>query len=253
MHKFNHDFSCILAIFAVSLFTREWIEMFFRVFGIIDCTSSPSLRGSGLKLNDFLEMQHLFCLPLYEGVDWNCQNGVFHRYKAASPSLRGSGLKSTARCIPSLVGICLPLYEGVDWNIKHMSCLQTAYSRSPSLRGSGLKLHFVHNPSPNCLCLPLYEGVDWNKISFVSIVSPPLVSLFTREWIEMWHLHTELQRKSKSPSLRGSGLKSWSSTLVASTIKVSLFTREWIEIANLPALLLQQPRLPLYEGVDWNK
>lgn len=27
MHKFNHDFSCILAIFAVSLFTREWIEI----------------------------------------------------------------------------------------------------------------------------------------------------------------------------------------------------------------------------------
>lgn len=27
VHKFNHDFSCILAIFAVSLFTREWIEI----------------------------------------------------------------------------------------------------------------------------------------------------------------------------------------------------------------------------------
>ena len=27
MNKFNHDFSCILAIFAVSLFTREWIEI----------------------------------------------------------------------------------------------------------------------------------------------------------------------------------------------------------------------------------
>ena len=70
MHKFNHDFSCILAIFAVSLFTREWIEIgTFSIDTIVGCVSlftrewieiaekavsietdgSPSLRGSGLK------------------------------------------------------------------------------------------------------------------------------------------------------------------------------------------------------------
>ena len=192
-------------------------------------------------------------LPLYEGVDWNRWNNntvrlvnmvsLFTREWIEICRIWTLVLK---RQLVSLftrewieigsIGTVhrhcssLPLYEGVDWN-----ALWLGYDK------------------PRKISLPLYEGVDWNKISFVSIVSPPLVSLFTREWIEMWHLHTELQRKSKSPSLRGSGLKSWSSTLVASTIKVSLFTREWIEIANLPALLLQQPRLPLYEGVDWNK
>ena len=171
------------------------------------------------------------CLPLYEGVDWNCQNGVFHRYKAASPSLRGSGLKSTARCIPSLVGICLPLYEGVDWNIKHMSCLQTAYSRSPSLRGSGLKLHFVHNPSPNCLCLPLYEGVDWNFRSF-SVCWISRVSLFTREWIEISAVPGTPLGSACLPLYEG---VDWNTVCVnakADSTRVSLFTREWIEIVN---------------------
>lgn len=42
-------FSQILAKFAVSLFTREWIE----IANPSDCTAfllSPSLRGSGLKM-----------------------------------------------------------------------------------------------------------------------------------------------------------------------------------------------------------
>ena len=71
VHKFNHDFSCILAIFAVSLFTREWIEIsiIFSRMGVH--TQSPSLRGSGLK---------------YELLNEE-------RVELLSPSLRGSGLK----------------------------------------------------------------------------------------------------------------------------------------------------------------
>ncbi len=92
MHKFNHDFSCILAIFAVSLFTREWIEMGkrFRMIVWIRCVSlftrewiemmprqmrpvsaqaSPSLRGSGLKYPSPLLPRGWRSLPLYEGVD----------------------------------------------------------------------------------------------------------------------------------------------------------------------------------------
>ena len=54
---------------AVSLFTREWIEI------SADSASnkalrSPSLRGSGLKLISVSIRQKSGCrLPLYEGVD----------------------------------------------------------------------------------------------------------------------------------------------------------------------------------------
>ena len=77
----------------VSLFTREWIEM--------DCCLSDWLSGN--------------CLPLYEGVDWNCESHGC-RWLCAG----------------------LPLYEGVDWN---NGCPDVAdfVRKSPSLRGSGLK------------------------------------------------------------------------------------------------------------------
>ena len=70
MHKIEVQFSQNLARFAVSLFTREWIE-------IIKCrqprnhTPSPSLRGSGLKYRRYRSSS----------------------VKHVSPSLRGSGLK----------------------------------------------------------------------------------------------------------------------------------------------------------------
>lgn len=43
-------FSQILAKFAVSLFTREWIEIAAVIGGRGIATASPSLRGSGLKM-----------------------------------------------------------------------------------------------------------------------------------------------------------------------------------------------------------
>ena len=69
MHKFNHDFSCILAIFAVSLFTREWIEMEDLGAAGVKALMSPSLRGSGLKLLCSQCHEAVHGLPLYEGVD----------------------------------------------------------------------------------------------------------------------------------------------------------------------------------------
>ena len=52
----------------VSLFTREWIEI--RCFaGQSPDKSSPSLRGSGLKSVGELNSSVNACLPLYEGVD----------------------------------------------------------------------------------------------------------------------------------------------------------------------------------------
>ena len=143
---------------------------------------------------------------------------------------------------------------------------------SPSLRGSGLKL-IIPYLVVLCKCrLPLYEGVDWNVL-IAPIRHIIRVSLFTREWIEI-RVSSGIQNRFKSPSLRGSGLKSptgqgtrwerWSPSLRGSGLKcqpyrqgscchwVSLFTREWIEIAISVFVWLIIPRLPLYEGVDWN-
>ena len=123
----------------VSLFTREWIEIF------SDCHNNYLLKS----------------LPLYEGVDWNSQCSV----------------EFVAICI------CLPLYEGVDWNLQQLHTT-AIHSASPSLRGSGLK--FYYN-------------------AFYSICK--LVSLFTREWIEIFGWYIYYTTNVVSPSLRGSGLK----------------------------------------------
>ena len=77
---------------------------------------------------------------------------------------------------------------------------------SPSLRGSGLKYH------PDCIFLMLL-----------------LVSLFTREWIEISIVFS-----------------------INFVSLVSLFTREWIEILSSHSATPTQRSLPLYEGVDWN-
>ena len=92
-------FSQILARFAVSLFTREWIEIL---------VSSPvSICRK--------------CLPLYEGADWNLA-GIHKDFTSVqSPSLRGSGLKSVSQ--GRIRNPCsLPLYEGADWNLFSRWC-----------------------------------------------------------------------------------------------------------------------------------
>ena len=52
----------------VSLFTREWIEIIRHPLAA-DCVLSPSLRGSGLKLDGNTAGLQSYRLPLYEGVD----------------------------------------------------------------------------------------------------------------------------------------------------------------------------------------
>ena len=57
------------AFFAVSLFTREWIEISASGANPSTMAVSPSLRGSGLKSLPVLDRLFSFSLPLYEGVD----------------------------------------------------------------------------------------------------------------------------------------------------------------------------------------
>ena len=142
-------------------------------------------------------------LPLYEGVDWN--------------------MFITSFCL----NYSLPLYEGVDWNwsvrrgkrtgrpvslftrewieiIKSSACDSSTFV-------SLFTREWIEIDGAFCRCfaasgLPLYEGVDWNP---------------TYQWMT--------EKPVLSPSLRGSGLKS--------------FVEQTQTNAN---------SLPLYEGVDWN-
>ena len=106
------------------------------------------------------------------------------------------------------------------------------------------------------------------------IVDNMVVSLFTREWIEIQQGLDKNGDLLESPSLRGSGLKSNISKRCLKQMIVSLFTREWIEITAVSEPMFisgMSPslrgsglkctsctgrhlfvRLPLYEGVDWN-
>ena len=145
---------------AVSLFTREWIEIF-EVPATIDAGfKSPSLRGSGLKL---------LCSQCHEAVH------------AVSLFTREWIEIEPRRDIVQTVS-CLPLYEGVDWNNQML-----------------LK-------SNQILCLPLYEGVDWNCFLFCSVFYKLSLPLY--EGVD-WNLQYLCcsDDHSASPSLRGSGLK----------------------------------------------
>ena len=120
----------------VSLFTREWIEIGFKMPACTNCNSSPSLRGSGLKFP---------CRPLQA-----VQN--------PSPSLRGSGLKFSVPCYLDN-GDYVSLFTR-EW-IEILQEIAVMWHRitSPSLRGSGLKFAAYLN-TPGRKRLPLYEGVD---------------------------------------------------------------------------------------------
>ena len=143
-----------------------------------------------------------------------------------SPSLRGSGLKFHPPWMFALaISVSLFTREWIEIAPHFWTVL---YGMSPSLRGSGLK--FLAARCKNI----------W-----------PYVSLFTREWIEISSLSSRsrmvwslplyegvdwnsgnnriLRERGSSPSLRGSGLKSF----LTASVFVSLC-------------------LPLYEGVDWN-
>ena len=216
----------------------------------LGANKSPSLRGSGLKyLKGFGSHNRNTSLPLYEGVDWNYR-----------PVTDTSGNR------------CLPLYEGVDWNLS---------SAMMSIRVSCLPLYEGVDWNVSCVLLmklicrlPLYEGVDWNIRTHWKTGSP-LVSLFTREWIEITGICCTWFSLLRLPLYEGVDWNSHSPRAMARSKSVSLFTREWIEIgyffcnrsAKLVSLFTREWieickgrqrtgtfwRLPLYEGVDWNR
>ena len=109
-------FSQILAKFAVSLFTREWIEIENAPGATLSLMPSPSLRGSGLK-----------CIVSYRPF-----------FQLQSPSLRGSGLKSyTVPVGAAQAPVSLFTREWIEILNNAASVLPEI--ASPSLRGSGLK------------------------------------------------------------------------------------------------------------------
>ena len=79
--------------------------------------------------------------------------------------------------------------------------------------------------------LPLYEGVDWNQNPAHS-PGRAYVSLFTREWIEIWEEIGSPRPLGSLPLYEGVDWNKLFSVWVTNLRFVSLFTREWIEIVG---------------------
>ena len=78
---------------AVSLFTREWIEIM-AVSPVPCLRASPSLRGSGLKFGLSYPNQRAIKSPSLRGSGLKSLPVlIFFDTLTSSPSLRGSGLK----------------------------------------------------------------------------------------------------------------------------------------------------------------
>ena len=122
------------------------------------------------------------CLPLYEGVDWNiCHRSILYNCDT-SPSLRGSGLKCSVAIrqrilkeSPSLRGSGL---KSVSQERIRNPC------KSPSLRGSGLKLA-VCSLESELSGSPSLRGSGLKFVRKRLLLFQMVVSLFTREWIEI--------------------------------------------------------------------
>ena len=168
----------------VSLFTREWIEIYVRCVASDILHSLPLYEGVDWNPCCLIIKPSRYGLPLYEGVDWNgarCTNIIANI--CPSPSLRGSGLKYL-------------------W---HLATL--VLQLSPSLRGSGLK--FLLQPMhDNGISSPSLRGSGLKLYPITAITNSLSVSLFTREWIEIDIRRLSHMASIASPSLRGSGLKS---------------------------------------------
>ena len=76
----------------VSLFTREWIEISPNQYPFVR-TSSPSLRGSGLKYLYGFSFDRSGESPSLRGSGLKCSYQAHEVVVLMSPSLRGSGLK----------------------------------------------------------------------------------------------------------------------------------------------------------------
>ena len=211
----------------VSLFTREWIEIDSNMLKSHSEICLPLYEGVDWNAVRKLEILSEVRLPLYEGVDWNCWDDFGTTSGLSSPSLRGSGLKCCFCPLMYCIN-CLPLYEGVDWNFRK-------FRRLYQIRG-----------------LPLYEGVDWNACQNGITTNPTAVSLFTREWIEIFFDSKTFYPHQCLPLYEGVDWNQYGGLTPYRMIGVSLFTREWIEIFAMNAIQTPSLSLPLYEGVDWN-
>ena len=195
-------------------------------------------------------MPESFGLPLYEGVDWNSNANRYDNVTDTVSLFTREWIEiKFCFCLARRLH-CLPLYEGVDWNIFYILLFLSASS------------------------LPLYEGVDWNLCSCARLWHRYIVSLFTREWIEIlsrslmpkkkrslplyegvdWNVQEIIswRKMPRSPSLRGSGLK-WCNLVTGYTGAYCLPLYEGVDWNWTMGIACKCAScLPLYEGVDWN-
>ena len=212
----------------VSLFTREWIEIganFCRLHGHI--VSLFTREWIEIAPTGQLQITHSQS-PSLRGSGLKFSYVSMLSPPISSPSLRGSGLKWAALFIVRwYADVSLFTREWIEIPVFRLITVQP--SSSPSLRGSGLKLRLAIAKKLS-VNVSLFTR-EWIEIALlVRCPLPRPVSLFTREWIEI---------AEDMFNMLANG--------------VSLFTREWIEIPNHSEKRLICCSLPLYEGVDWNR
>ena len=233
--------------------------------------SSPSLRGSGLKFFlCFLCNFCRWCLPLYEGVDWNSSSDFTE--PNVSVSLFTREWIEIEYDTSNFVNWCsLPLYEGVDWN-RDPDCIRYLFFVSLFTR-EWIEICIVIASNPVRKMSPSLRGSGLKSVLIIGESGSGKVSLFTREWIEIFCWTNANKREQSLPLYEGVDWNSdfpsynypdpvslftreWIEILMKYYEKygvcVSLFTREWIEIAQMFSGHPEYPGLPLYEGVDWN-
>ena len=171
----------IACCFAVSLFTREWIEIWVERY-CRTLLTSPSLRGSGLKLRRW---RCLLIIPIVS---------LFTR----------EWIEITRFCLVAYYVKSVSLFTREWIEILEPTSLVSEKTVSLFTR-EWIEIDEYKFLEDVRTCLPLYEGVDWNCPQ-CQLQHLHMVSLFTREWIEItFHLSTIPH--PMSPSLRGSGLK----------------------------------------------
>ena len=190
--------------------------------------SSPSLRGSGLKFFlCFLCNFCRWCLPLYEGVDWNSSSDFTE--PNVSVSLFTREWIEIEYDTSNFVNWCsLPLYEGVDWN-RDPDCIRYLFFVSLFTR-EWIEICIVIASNPVRKMSPSLRGSGLKSVLIIGESGSGKVSLFTREWIEIFCWTNANKREQSLPLYEGVDWNQLQADDTGTFKSVSLFTREWIEI-----------------------
>ena len=180
---------------SVSLFVRLWVEI---------CWISRSLvwKQVSLFVRLWVEMKTQWYgrSKVVSASSWGCELKYYVLIppvlQSASASSWGCELKSWCSCC-HLACRSQPLREAVSWNnggkIQYVRYPMSASSWGCELKYPGSVLGELEAGQP------LRKAVSWNKKHDNYYVAGPVVSLFVRLWVEIWHATPYTLRQDRQP------------------------------------------------------